>query len=60
MKVEYFVGLNNYADSILTLIGRGTNGIISSILLIIFKLSLTTEALKVMVCFQFIFKLMCC
>jgi len=28
VKVEYFVGLNNYADSILTLIGRGTNGII--------------------------------
>jgi len=29
VKVECIAGLNNYADSILTLIGRGTNGIIS-------------------------------
>jgi len=27
VECEYFAGLNNYADSILTLIGNGTNGI---------------------------------
>jgi len=35
MKLEYFAGLNNYAESILTLIGRGTIGIISIISVLI-------------------------